>query len=466
MRLVASLSIVFLLASVSAFARADDPPALNLLGFQALYSIPGMDKVIVKRDLSFTTSAGASLKMNVAYPAGYKTGDRLPAVLFVNGVGDRPEATPLREWGQYASWSRLMAAAGYVAVTHESRGPDAVPDVREVVSYVLAKGGDLGIDTARLGVWACSANVRSAVAVLMGTPAPDVKAAVLYYGNADAQTIRTDLPVLLVRAGKDNPFMNGLIDQMVAKALAANAPWSVEYAPWAHHAFDIFDDLPETARLIERTLSFYDQNLTGPRGTMAGMTPERQAVAYGFFQEWPKALEAWQKLQPKYPDNQMLLTQLGLAQANTGHSAEGIQNLERVVQMGGENPQVMHALGVSYIQAKRYDDGLKSLQKAIDGRFFNAQTYALIGTAHIAKKTYPEAIAAFQRAIDMGQPTWPMYYNLACAYALSGRKDDAFTALGKSIDAGCKDRQGLMTDPDLAPIRDDARFQALLERLG
>jgi tetratricopeptide (TPR) repeat protein len=300
----------------------------------------------------------------------------------------------------------------------------------------------------------------------MAEKAPRIAALVLYYGGGDMNTARTDLPVFIVRAGKDNPFGNRRIDDLVSKALAGNAPWTVVYAPLAHHAFDIFDANEETPKVIERTISFFDQHLKTSRGSMAAMSPERQAVAYGFFQEWPKALEAWQKLQPKYPDNELLLTQLGLAQANTGHPAEGIQNLERVVKMGGENPQVLHALGVSYVQARRYDEGLGALQKAIDGHFFNAQTYAIMGTAHIGKKSYSDAIGAFQKALDFGPATWPMYYNLACAYALSGRKDDAFTALGKSIDAGCKDRQGLMTDPDLAPIRDDPRFQDLLKRLG
>jgi pentatricopeptide repeat protein len=57
------------------------------------------------------------------------------------------------------------------------------------------------------------------------------------------------------------------------------------------------------------------------------------------------------------------------------------------------------------------------------------------------------------------------YYNMACAYVRLKNFDKAFEMLGKAIDEGYADRNSLETDADLAALRTDSRFKALLDRL-
>jgi hypothetical protein len=57
------------------------------------------------------------------------------------------------------------------------------------------------------------------------------------------------------------------------------------------------------------------------------------------------------------------------------------------------------------------------------------------------------------------------FYNLACAFALSGQKEKALDNLEKAISAGFTDRQQYESDSDLDSLRETERFKELLKRL-
>lgn len=58
-----------------------------------------------------------------------------------------------------------------------------------------------------------------------------------------------------------------------------------------------------------------------------------------------------------------------------------------------------------------------------------------------------------------------VHYNLACSYALLGRKDDSLQALERAVLLGFDDVEKMSTDPDLQCLRDEPRFKAILESL-
>ena len=90
----------------------------------------------------------------------------------------------------------------------------------------------------------------------------------------------------------------------------------------------------------------------------------------------------------------------------------------------------------------------------------------LLGLLALFAKDYPTAITRLEEALpkvpQAGRPN--VLYNLACAYALSGRKDEALDRLGKAVEAGFGPRATIEGDEDLASLRADARFAAVLAK--
>lgn len=77
-----------------------------------------------------------------------------------------------------------------------------------------------------------------------------------------------------------------------------------------------------------------------------------------------------------------------------------------------------------------------------------------------------EAIVAHRKAAEFPEYKGIATYNLGCAWALKGDLDKAFDALNSAIDHGFDDRHQFRTDSDLDALRDDPRFDEIMERLN
>jgi len=65
--------------------------------------------------------------------------------------------------------------------------------------------------------------------------------------------------------------------------------------------------------------------------------------------------------------------------------------------------------------------------------------------------------------IDKEDPQ--LLYNVACVYAIEGMRDDAISCLERAIDKGYGHKEWILHDSDLNSLRNDKRFQALMERM-
>ena len=475
-------------------------PEHDLNAYGVVETVPGMDRVRVE-ELTYKTIAGNALQMNLYLPPGARKGGALPAVVFINGVGDFPGRPKLRTWGQYTSWPRLVAASGMVAITFDARGEDAnAEDVRDAFSYVQGKAKDLGIDGAHIGAWACSANVRAALAVLMAADAPDVKAAVLYYGNGEVPAFRGDLPVLLVRAGKDRPQMNEMLDRLASQAVAANAPWTFVNLPGAHHAFDVLDQTDESRVAIRKTVAFLKDRLVPPPAPDRPPNEALEALSHFLPGEWAEAEASYARWVAKHPGDADALVFLGNAQIELKKTEEAAANLRKAIALDPGIGEAWAMLGRIEADKKSYPEAIAALDKAIVLMPEDGEAHFQLGKVRLAQNDPPAAIASLERAVTLSpgngwawnslayaylaakqpdkaassfervlpfaprNPT--LLYNTACAYSLAGNADKAIEMLDRAVTAGYKDKSGLTADPDLGSVRGDPRFAEILKKLG
>jgi len=78
----------------------------------------------------------------------------------------------------------------------------------------------------------------------------------------------------------------------------------------------------------------------------------------------------------------------------------------------------------------------------------------------------PDGVTWAERARSIDPEDAGVAYNVACLYALEGVNDKALDALEQALRAGFGDRDWISHDPDLASLRDDPRFQSLVEHVG
>jgi dienelactone hydrolase len=371
-------------------------PEHDVTAQEVVYRIPGMAEVTVRKDVVYKKGDGVDLKLDVYAPTTVaRGGSRLPAVVFVNGVGDRP-GSRLKEWGIYQSWGRLIGAWGWMAVTFDARSGDrARSDIRDLLAYLRAEGVRLGIDPDRVAIWVCSGNVTPALPLLMDESPAGVIGAVVYYGSGEPTRIRTDLPVYSARAGRDGKRLNAAIDQLWQRAVEAGAPWTMVSAASSHHAFDALDETDESRRIVRETLEFY-RDLFSPPAAPGSPSEARKALAHWFAREYSDAAAAYTTYVRSHPDDAVAWMRLGLSQAH---------------------------------------------------------------------ERSPEAEASLEKAVALGAASPAETYNVACGYALLGRKEKALDWLERALRAGTFERRMVESDDDLASLHGEPRFDALLEKL-
>lgn len=287
-------SVVLLIAIfgrviASAFGQMPAQPD-DMSTRRIVYTVPGMDRVNVQRNLAFRTGdPSAELKMDVYRPAGPPM--PLPAIIFVHG-GPVARGSGQKDRGVFRSYGELTAASGLIGITFNYRyySPaemaSAEADIRAAVDYVRANADRLNVDPDRLAIWVFSGGGPVISFVLREVPAY-VRCLVTYYTVLDLQEppgplppgVTEDMlrpyspvaylrdnknripPILVARAGRDNPWLNGTIDRFVTEALSANLSIELMNHPLGQHGFDILDPDGRSRAIIARTIEFVRTSL-------------------------------------------------------------------------------------------------------------------------------------------------------------------------------------------------------------
>ena len=253
-----------------------------------VYQLAGTDRVAVQADIQFRGADGGPLPMDVYLPPDMKNGDRRPAVVIVHGYPDpgfeKMFGMKFKQLAAISSWGRLIAASGLIAVAYSNRDP--VADLAAALEHVEKNLAPLGLDGARVGIWASSGHGPLALSALMqrrqlkcaallypmtldldgGTGIANAAKMFRFVNSAAGKTV-DDLPaatpLLVARAGKDEmPGLNEALDRFLAKATARNLPISFVNQPEGLHAFDLYQDSALSRDVVRSVLAFLRSHLS------------------------------------------------------------------------------------------------------------------------------------------------------------------------------------------------------------
>lgn len=94
----------------------------------------------------------------------------------------------------------------------------------------------------------------------------------------------------------------------------------------------------------------------------------------------------------------------------------------------------------------------------------HAEALALLGEAYTARGEIEKGLQTDLHLSRLKPCSGIVHYNLACSYALLGRKDEALATLKRALELGYSDREHLCNDTDLQSLHDDPRYLALIEQ--
>ncbi|MCI0486703.1 MAG: alpha/beta hydrolase [Blastocatellia bacterium] len=283
--LIALALMVFAGAPAYAAAQAQERPIV--------YSVPGMDRVQVRKNVTYKTAGSVDLKMDIYSPPDLRREARLPAVIFLSGgVGLRVEPRP-KDWPAYVSWGRLIAASGMIGVTFTYRlayprrqYQEGASDLMDLIAHLRSNAESLNIDGDRLCLIAFSGGGPMLSVPLRDRP-DYIRCIIGFYTFMDTSHVdpaqagtsqqvidafspvshlmkssRKAPPMLIARAGRDQiQAVNRSIDNFVKVAIEQNLMLDFINHPDGEHGFDAQNDTARTREIIARAIAFMKTHL-------------------------------------------------------------------------------------------------------------------------------------------------------------------------------------------------------------
>jgi tetratricopeptide (TPR) repeat protein len=181
-----------------------------------------------------------------------------------------------------------------------------------------------------------------------------------------------------------------------------------------------------------------------------------------------------------------------------GRNAEGRAELRKAQSLDPLSLIISADMADALLIAHRFDESIRQSRKTIDMDPNFAVAHYGLGQAYVQKHMYNEAMTEFQKAVELSGGDTTFISSLACANALSGRKDDALKLLSNvknRSEHGVSNAPGIalvytnlnqkdeamswvqkafderfnpsvFLRPAFDPLRSDPRFQALMRHIG
>jgi tetratricopeptide (TPR) repeat protein len=141
---------------------------------------------------------------------------------------------------------------------------------------------------------------------------------------------------------------------------------------------------------------------------------------------------------------------------------EALVASEQALKLAPEDSSAWFELATVLMEMQRYSEALKAFNKSIKlapekGSTWKYRSYVLTKLGR-----YPDALTSFEKAQQLSPTSGGVYYNKAYLLMSQEQIDQAIEHLQRSIDLHPKFRDILRTDPDFDLLRNDDRFNQLI----
>ncbi len=269
-------------------ATVEDPSWVKAVARKPLvYTVSGMDRVRVRRDVIYKRVGAQALKMDIYRPA--ESTAKLPAILFIHGGFLPPTLrTQPKDWQIFADYGRMAAASGFVGIAFNHRlyenwmsVENSTSDLGDAIAYVRENADSLGVDSDRIVLWAFSGG-GPLLSLAIRDPQPSIRCMVSYYALLDLMesekesrgtlsepsllehsplhqleaSTKSIAPLFIARMGKDHPNISASVDHFISAAFNRGVTLTVSNDPEGHHGFDVEDDTDASRAVIRETMQF------------------------------------------------------------------------------------------------------------------------------------------------------------------------------------------------------------------
>lgn len=137
---------------------------------------------------------------------------------------------------------------------------------------------------------------------------------------------------------------------------------------------------------------------------------------------------------------------------------------KKVIQINDKLISAYTRTGNSYLALENYDSALIYYKKAVQLDSTSYPAAHGLGLVYHTLAKYDSAIVYLQKCILLNPERDKTHFELACSYAMNNQPDLAIQNLTKAYESGYKNKNALLTDPDLEGLKELKAFQDILDK--
>jgi tetratricopeptide (TPR) repeat protein len=179
-------------------------------------------------------------------------------------------------------------------------------------------------------------------------------------------------------------------------------------------------------------------------------------------------------------DSAVIANKIGVAYHHMFDIVDARKYYQRAIKLDPKFAEPVNNLGAIYHAEKDYKQAEHLYRKAIKLQPHSAPFYSNLGTAYFFERNVKKGTEAFRQAFAIDPEVFErtstsrieetstskdlanVNYSLAKTYAQAGMNERALAYLRKAVGEGFSDRKKMMTDPELAAVRETPEFAQLL----